>query len=96
MIKRVFTLLFGLVGAALLATAGGWSWGATPLWAFSFLIFVPPIVRMGMALCVIGATGVALTQRCPIHQFATPGVLWLARLAGRLALLAAARTDLAW
>jgi len=85
MTKNSLTLLVGLIGAGLLATAGGWSWGATPLWAFSFLIFVPPLVRIGLALCVIGVTIVVLTTtikriNLPLMTFST----WLVWPAGLL------------
>lgn len=44
--KRWLPWLVGLLGAALLITAGGWSFGRELLWAFSFLIYVPLPLRL--------------------------------------------------
>lgn len=44
--RRGLPLLVGSLGAALLITAGGWLFDLKPLWAFSFLIYVPLPLRL--------------------------------------------------
>jgi len=51
--NRWLPLLGGSLGALLLITAGGWSVGYQPLWAFSFLIYVSFPIRLLLGGLVI-------------------------------------------
>lgn len=46
--NRWLPLLISLVSALLLITAGGWSFDLKPLWAFSFLIYLPFLLRLSL------------------------------------------------
>jgi hypothetical protein len=48
--------LIGLIGALLLATAGGWALDLRALWAFSFLTYLPLPLRLTLAALVLIAT----------------------------------------
>jgi hypothetical protein len=54
--KRWLPLLLSSLGALLLITAGGWSFGYQSLWAFSFLLYVPLPLRLLLGSLVILAT----------------------------------------
>lgn len=54
--KHWLPLLFSSLGALLLITAGGWTLGYQPLWAFSFLLYVPLPLRLLLGSLVILAT----------------------------------------
>lgn len=51
--NRWLPLLLSSLGALLFMTAGGWTFGYQPLWAFSFLIYVPLPIRLSLGGLVI-------------------------------------------
>ncbi|MBX3010601.1 MAG: hypothetical protein KF832_03800 [Caldilineaceae bacterium] len=61
--KRWLPLVIGLVGALLLVTAGGWSFGIKALWAFSFLIYVPLALRMLLGGVLLASAVLAIVPR---------------------------------
>ncbi|MCX6044608.1 MAG: hypothetical protein NT075_05800 [Chloroflexi bacterium] len=52
-IDKLSGIVCGIIGAGLLATAGGWAFGLRGLWAFSFLIFAPLPFRLLLGLGVL-------------------------------------------
>ena len=70
----VITLACALLGAGLLVTAGGWSLGVHALWSFSFLIFVPWPLRLGLGLGVLIA---ALWHFAPVARRHCAPFRWL-------------------
>ncbi len=71
-IDKLIGILYGIIGAGLLATAGGWALGIEKLWAFSFLIFVPLPVRLLLGLGVLIAGLWAFMPRWRTIHFAFP------------------------
>ena len=60
--NRWLPLLLSSLGALLLITAGGWSFGYQPLWAFSFLLYVPLPLRLLLGGLLLLSTLLVPTQ----------------------------------